>query len=517
MCKRRLTQVVQAITLLIAIGLIGSAMVATAAGTWTQNTGLEVNLSLLWAILTLIAIVASIVFLTIWLSQRGASRLIWVFGGLNLLKVPLLLVFKIKPTSDFWNYHALAAFSAQGLTWKQLFTDGSIGNYAIFPHAINIANLFSVGAAFGGSAFIVSQLINITCTLLDMLLLYWLVARWFSRPMGIAAGLIFYWIPAYWLYSTFLNGAEPAFLTFMLIAMLALTNLVRPLTTATPNDGWANLIIAILACFAANMLRPIMSVWLIVLVLIGISWWLTNQKLTRHIVRQLGLFMGIIVVLMASSSMIYNWLYGFQVAPTRVSSAYSLATGTNPQTSGQYNADLMAKVSHELKAEPVTAKAYATVASEMQATTQRNIQELTQKKQWGNFLVQKSQNLMAENYGYNWILYNLDNAQPYQARIHWWQRFQSPLNWLAVSYFEGLMGLALISCGLGLWVLIRRYAVYLNHYFFYSALLLDGFIVSSMLVEVQGRYHIVLYLPLTLLILCGWQTGHDHICRVKSE
>ncbi|MBP5845074.1 hypothetical protein J8137_21780, partial [Lactiplantibacillus plantarum] len=141
-----------------------------------------------------------------WLSRHQTSWLVAALMGLTILKFPLVAGLKIDPTSDFWNYHTLAAFSAQGFTWTQLLHHGIVGNYVVFPHALNIANGYSLVAAFGGANFFVSQLINIGCTLVDMVLIYWLVARWLSRQLGIMAALIFYWIPAYWLYGTLLNG-----------------------------------------------------------------------------------------------------------------------------------------------------------------------------------------------------------------------------------------------------------------------------------------------------------------------
>lgn len=35
---------------------------------------------------------------------------------------------------------------------------------------------------------------------------------------------------------------------------------------------------------------------------------------------------------------------------------------------------------------------------------------------------------------------------------------------------------------------------------FYLSLMINGFIFGSMIFEVQGRYHVILYLPLVLLI-----------------
>ena len=43
----------------------------------------------------------------------------------------------------------------------------------------------------------------------------------------------------------------------------------------------------------------------------------------------------------------------------------------------------------------------------------------------------------------------------------------------------------------------------LQNKLFYLALLLDGFILGSMLFEVQGRYHAILYIPLVLILGIG--------------
>lgn len=516
MFKRRVLQIGQTITLVIAIALIGWLMVATAAN--GKTSGRLLNLSLLWASLIFVGIVSSIIFLTTWLQSKGASWLVAVFGGLTLLKIPLLFILKIKPTSDFWNYHTLAAFSAQGLTWKQLLTDGSIGNYVIFPHAINIANFFSFGAAFWGDGFVVSQLINIGCTLLDLFLLYWLVSRWLTRALGIAAALIFYWLPAYWLYSSLLNGAEPIFLTCILIAMLALTNLVKPLETASPSERWLNLGLAIVASFVANMVRPIMLVWLIALGLIVLGAWLqTTTRPEKRVLKQLWLFTGVMALLMMMSPTIYSWLYGFKVAPNQVSTSYSLATGTSPKTTGAYDDAIMAKVTHELKIQPVTAKAFPKITTQMQQATQQHLKALSKTGQWRPFLTQKMQKFMAEDYGYNWILYNLDPAQSQRPVMQWWLWSRGFWNWLALLYFEALLGTALISGLLGLWLLFFKQVNYLNQYFLYVTLLLDGFTISSMLVEVQGRYHIILYLPLILLIICGWVTLKSQLFKVTHD
>lgn len=513
MLKQRTLTAMQAVTLTITIGLIGWMMVATVRNA-QKNSGLQLNWALMIAVVVIGLILGSVVLLTNWLTRHKTSWLVATFIGLTALKLPLLGLFKIQPTSDFWNYHALAAFSAQGLTWKQLFVNGDIGNYVIFPHAINIASLFSLGAAFWGSTFIISQLINITCSLLDMFLLYWLVARWLSRSLGIVAALIFYWIPAFWLYGSLLNGAEPAFLTFLLIAMLALTNMVQPLVTATPRDHWVNFSIALLASFAANMVRPIVAIWLIALIFLGIEVWLRGRGARQpRPVKLYRLFVVSLASLMLVAPTIYSWLYGFEVAPNRVSTAYSMATGTDPKTGGAYDAALMGVVTHELKVEQVPTVAYNKIATKMSQATQKQLHELARTGQWGSFLQQKMQNFMAEDYGYDWVLYNLSPQRSQRANNHWWQWSRGFWNWLALIYFELLMGAALLSSGLGIYLLWSKRNHYLTQYFFYAALLLAGFTTGSLLVEVQGRYHVILYLPLIFLSICGLATLKSHAWR----
>lgn len=75
-----------------------------------------------------------------WLSRHQTSWLVAALMGLTILKFPLVAGLKIDPTSDFWNYHTLAAFSAQGFTWTQLLHHGIVGNYVVFPHALNMVD-----------------------------------------------------------------------------------------------------------------------------------------------------------------------------------------------------------------------------------------------------------------------------------------------------------------------------------------------------------------------------------------
>lgn len=487
-------KIFQITVLTIAAALLGWMIVAN----WQVNLKLHLAISAwIGAGLFVLFIGATIGLGSWWLSRHQTSWLVAALMGLTILKFPLVAGLKIDPTSDFWNYHTLAAFSAQGFTWTQLLHHGIVGNYVVFPHALNIANGYSLVAAFGGANFFVSQLINIGCTLVDMVLIYWLVARWLSRQLGIMAALIFYWIPAYWLYGTLLNGSEPFFFTSVLLMMYALTRALVPLTTTTITDRRLYLALAIVMTVVANMLRPIMGVWLIALGLMSLCVLLKSHHLYRVQVRQLLIYSAVVLGLMFTATNLDSWLYGFKVAPAQVETLYSLATGTDVKSHGTYSPALQATVSHELRVAPTLTQAYPRITRTMARTLQTNLKQI--KPQLGSFVNEKMQGFIREDYGYDWSLYNLSH-HPGLLNRHWF--YLAPiLITSATVYWQAMLVIALFSVLMGLGLLWHQH--YLNHYLLMAALLLDGFTLSALPLEVQGRYHIILYLPILMLMTCG--------------
>lgn len=77
----------------------------------------------------------------------------------------------------------------------------------------------------------------------------------------------------------------------------------------------------------------------------------------------------------------------------------------------------------------------------------------------------------------------------------------------AVIYFGLFLGLTALAIVAQLLLMFKKRALSNRriNLMFYSALALDGFFLSAMLPEVQGRYHIILYLPLVVLLALGAQ------------
>lgn len=498
MLKRGFVKGIQALTLLVAGALLVWMLAANWYFEWHSSVRATTG-AVVGSVVVGIGLLAFVIGGSAWIGRQKTSWIIGSFAGLTLLKFPLVAWLKIAPTSDFWNYHTLASFNAQGLTWQRMLERGDLGSYVIFPHALNIANFFSFSTALAGDNFFVSQFINISCTFLDMLLLYWLVARWLSRRMGVLASLIFYCIPAYWLYSTLLNGAEPLFVTCVLLTMFALTRVVLPLPTATANDQWLNLALAWVATVVANMVRPIMTVWLIALAIFTVVLGLQSVKILRRPGRKLLIYVGATLLMIAGSTGLYSWLYGFQVAPSSVSAGYSLAIGTSPQTKGMYDPKVSAQVARELKVTSDLPRAYPKIAETMQRDVRDNLATLQGREL--PFINQKMRGLMGEDYGYNWVLYNLSRAKTDRQTVKHWYALKNFVTITSYNYLQMMLIAAFMSVVVGAGLLFS--GSYLNNYFFYGALLLDGFALSSLIMEVQGRYHVILYLPLIFLIICG--------------
>lgn len=501
MLKRIVLRTGQWLTLVVAGLLLIWMMIETWYGS-IQSQFLKP--SSIWpALLFTVLLIGFVVGLTLFLSRwkTETSWLIGTFIVLTLLKFSLTALVKIVPTSDFWSYQELAALSTDGMTWHAMMQHGFLGLYLIFPHALNVASFFSVGNTFLGTNFFANQLINISATFLDMLLLYWLGTRWLNRKMGILAALVFYAIPAYWIYSTLLNGAEPLMLTMWLIAMLALTNVLKPKATSGRNDQWVNLGIASIATLAAYMLRPTILVWPVVLIIMLIALALQVHPKQSRPFRQLGWFIGVIVVLIASTPLLYSWMYGINLSDSD-GVDYSLATGTDAKTDGQYSVPISDHVIHELRTNKSLAKAYPEVASNLDHITQHNLQSLVSAGTLPDFVNNKMRVLMSEDYGFDWTVYNLSHHRAQRQSNDRWYDQRIVLLLLSFGYFDVMLILAFLSILIAMIRLALGRQRLTNH-FFYSALLLDGVVLETLLFEVQGRYHIIFYLPLIALVVTG--------------
>ncbi|MFC0424098.1 hypothetical protein [Lactiplantibacillus plajomi] len=259
---------------------------------------------------------------------------------------------------------------------------------------------------------------------------------------------------------------------------------------AEPGFAW-------LATIVADMVQPVMIIWVIALIVFSLG--LLLQPLTKLWRKKLLVYLGATVLMMAASGGLYSWLYGFPVASDQVAISYRLAVGTDSQTNGTQSPRIEHQVQRQLDRSKDLASAYPKIAQQMHRQIQTNLTEL--QGQQRPFMNQKMQQFVAEDYGYQFVSQNLSPTLNSRATRQVWRQSRAPLVMIGTGYFQLLLIAALVSVIIGLSLLLKRH--YLNNYFFYSGLLMDGFVLGALSLEVQGRYHVIVYLPLIFLVICG--------------
>ncbi|MCH4170486.1 MAG: glycosyltransferase family 39 protein [Lactobacillus sp.] len=493
------------------IGLSIAGLVAIALLVWDllatlQTPGFKAHMGttrVLVAVLLSTAVILASWFLTKFLTKKSRLIIFMTILVLVLLKFIFVARFPMAPTSDYWNYHVFASYNVLGMTWSKMWTQGYLNTNIIWPHVINISWFYSVFYSFFRPNYLVAQGVSVLLSGVNAILLFSLCQHFVSKRAAIFAALIFYAIPAYWLY-TMLNGAEPIFLTFLLGALICYHRAMYAKGAQVTIEHYFYFGFSLLLLFLANMVRPIALVWIVVVVVFSIFRLKTAKKeFPRRIWFNPLAFALIFVLLNLASTPIYRVLYGLPFASSSVLNQYSLAIGTNVKTGGTYAGGIRRQVDQDLNQKDLPlAKRFDKVTIDMQKISKHNIQTLNQSSGWLPFLRAKTINLMSEDYGSNWILYNLK----YKSDQKYYYQHLSPfLTVYSTIFFVILLVLAGLVLLLSPWLVYRRRYLHtpdLNR-LFYGLLLWDGFMLSSLIFEVQGRYHIILYVPLLLIIAWG--------------
>ncbi|AKP66307.1 ArnT family glycosyltransferase [Companilactobacillus ginsenosidimutans] len=434
-----------------------------------------------------------------YMSNKSFVFLVLVLLAIELVKVFIVLTYQIGPTSDYWNYHYLAYARASGIPW----TRHLVGINSSWPHVLNIAFLYSIPYSLIGTNFVTSQLINIAFTFFDALLIYKLSASIINKQAGIFSALIFSLIPAYFMYSI-LNGAEPMFLTFVLGLLVSFDTFMKR-DEYTTNQRWlTNTLTMFILAILAYMVRPTIAIWLVAGLL-----FLLFRRDTRRVsptlrLKRYSFFLGFMAVFFIFSSLsanVYSGLYGMQIGSNNNLNKYSLATGTSPSTDGAYNKEIYGIMEKNYKKYPDPHQMETHINADLNRQINQNVSTLNHSGHWGIFLDQKYTAFSAENYGYNWLLYNTAKGNKHTGNFY---SMKQSLVTLSVIFFEFILVLCIITMSfILLFAPIIPDSVAMQNKLFYLSLLLDGFIIGSMIFEVQGRYHTILYLPLVLILGLG--------------
>ncbi|MBC2159790.1 glycosyltransferase family 39 protein [Listeria booriae] len=418
-----------------------------------------------------IAILLAIILGTWLLNKLYKLNKYYVLIAILLLTiVPRLIWIAWIPTeavSDYYYYNVIASYVADHNSWSTLQDQGILYYAPYFTHILNFSNLLSVVYKIFGNAYLVGQLYNIVITGLTAILLYIVISKRLQRTVAIGATLIFMIWPAYFMYSTLL-GTEP---TFLLLFVASIYIYMKMEETGF-NLFWILSMAAVLVLM--NLIRPLAAVILIAFIITA----LLLQKKRWDTVKKFGLVFIIFLVFTLGQSTINKLVYQIPTANSIV--GYNVFIGANEKTGGQWSkedSDTFWKLYQNPKL------TNSEVDKELLNKGIKRYQVMAKNGDLFKHMKNKLVHYSDEGYGYSWNIYS-------QAPIIW---DYSKIILQVSNVFLYLM-LVLNFGALILAVCLRKVPM-----IFLFALFQLGFILSGLLVEVQGRYHIALIIGSSIL------------------
>lgn len=370
-----------------------------------------------------------------------------------------IVAFPTSPTSDFYLYHLIANYRADNNSWSVLYDKGVLNYAPFFTHILSFSTILSWFYQLFGKSIFSGQFFNILATLVGSIFFFKANLILFNRYVSAIATMFFLFSPAYFMYST-LIATEPLFMCLIAISIYLWVLLYK---SREPN--WMLSVGIGLAMTVANLIRPsgflILFVFAVSMVVCSKSKILSLKKILPGLL--LFLFFTI------TTPIINKIIYPFPTASTSV--GYGVYVGANEKTGGEWSE----------KDKDYLWKLYNTHnTSEVNSIMLRDgltrWEKINQEGHLLSYLNVKFKNFSDDSYGYKWNIYN--NV-----------RFpkNSKAMFIGFSYFvDSFLLLMSFMAGLIALVLHKVKKVYLY------ILLELGYTIGSLLIEVQGRYHIPL-------------------------
>ena len=394
-----------------------------------------------------------------------------------ILKVLWVNIYSTYPSSDYWLYQSIASNRANGISWKELYANDALGNGAMFPHILNFSTILSYIYRVFGISHITGQHFNIIIAFFSGVLLFKFIKLDHKITTAVWACTIFLSFPAYWIFSCIL-GTENIFLFFVLLFMLYF----RKYQIVGKKYY---LIVSLISIVASNLIRPIGIIWILTYILTMIFIVPRDKK---TVIKNSVILLATFIISSVAIPKIQSGIYGFDISSG--SAAYGLAVGTSWESGGQYSQEIMDEVKEDLASH----KSFSAIDKKLYSRVENNLTKIMDSNRLFSFLKIKLSKLMSETYGYRWYLHNIDVNDPTQPS----ERLFSHGELLIVSsigYFFLMLFISIIWLGKN--IFSRERGKEFDSVFLLS-ILINGIILGSMLLEVQGRYHVSLYIPLCI-------------------
>lgn len=490
---------------LLTIGLLLFYLIMTISGYFADQQQLiyPEKPILIIGIIISIGLFALIWGASYWLSKQYVGWLVAALTLLTLPKIVLVFLFKIKPVSDMYSYNALGGSSASGDSWHWMYTHNGLDLNPLFPHVVHISSVFGWIDRLFINAPLTIQFFNILLTLVTAILIYYLGRQIGNHFIGVLASLIFYLIPPYYIYSILL-GAEPLWLFLLVTAMLCFNRWRLGHWSLSNVYYWEWLMLTAIFLILAQLIRPIVTIWalaffafmLVVLHDNHVPATHLNTRTAHQLLNSL-LILIVFAIFMNLSPKIDRQIY--HIPFTTNTSIYSLTVGSNPKAKGMYDPILISKlekINHQSKHN----QRYQQMINLLKTQFHKNLDYLKETNGWLGFLITKNQIVSQSFYGIQ--LFIMNTKQP-NSQIHLGKINPKLMRW-ATGITTGFQLILIVLSLLSLtcyWPNSKNWRI--GNGALLLAIILDGVLLASSIVEVQSRYQIAWYLPMIILGALG--------------
>ncbi|MCB8505145.1 phospholipid carrier-dependent glycosyltransferase [Enterococcus durans] len=447
----------------------------------------------------------------------------WLLLVLFLLTIPkiiMIFIYPLEPVSDMWSYNVLADLRASGFSWLILLKRGMLDLDLIYPHVLHIGSLFGAFYWVVMKNVLVLQFLNITLTFLDAILLYYIIEFWGGKRAGIIAALLFYLIPNYYIYSG-LIGAEPLWLTFVLLSVFFFNKLFRPEYERTTRQYWAFTAAVIASLLVGNLFRPMMLIIAAANFLYAIFSYGNDRASQRYSAKKRiatsAIILGAFLVVSGFQTQLDRLWYQLPVANANVGIDYTIATGQNSDKNGMYNEKIIEQLE---KIKEDTTISQAKRFDEMQTyLIQYRDNQFAQRKtfgQWTGFLEAKMKNFATDE---TWVRLIYQNIKLYPSDEVFIQK-KSVKIWDAIITSNQLLFIAASLLALLkrlFWNRHPRLSSHNDNGLFYFEMLYVAIIVFYLIVEIQSRYQVPLYLSVISFVALGFYSKNNSLRKIKEE
>ncbi|MCT3400204.1 hypothetical protein EFP95_12790 [Lentilactobacillus hilgardii] len=438
-----------------------------------------------------------------WLSKHYVGWLVVILTLLTIPKIMLIGLFKISPVSDIYSYTNLGGSSASGDSWRWMYSNGGLDLNPLFPSVIHISSAFGwIDRLFINKPFTI-QLFNILITLTTAVLIYYFGRQIGNHFVGILSSLLFYLIPTYYIYSV-LPGYEPLWLLLLVISSLCFNRWRLGHWQISNSYYWGWLLMTIVSLILAQLIRPLTPIW--VLSFFFFTWMTLHDnhiskayQKTRTPYQLAGSFLILIIftLFLAIAPKVDRQIY--HIPFTNNSSLYSFTVGSNVRAKGMYDLTLINKL-EKINRKNHSAQRYNQMNVLLKSRLKHNLRYLQRTNGWLNFLIQKNKVLSQSFYGIQFFVMNTKSLSDASLSSH--SNVSFP-RWLT-GFTTGFQIILILSTIIGIlfyWPNLKYWRI--GNGIVLMAIILDGVLLASCLVEVQSRYQIAWYLPMIILGALG--------------